>query len=85
MAKTKEVAEKKDKCKCAPGMGLVALVLSVIGIYAIILGIKTQFLSTLVYNNWQAMVYYLAGILAMALAKMSKHQAYCKCDMHKMC
>ena len=41
--------------------------------------------STLVYNNWQAMVYYLAGILAMALAKMSKHQAYCKCDMHKMC
>ena len=74
----------KDKCGCMPGVGIIALVLSVVGIYSIILGIKTQWASGLVYNNWLAMVYYLIGVLVMALAKISKHKAYCNCDMHKM-
>ena len=79
------VKEKaKDKCKCMPGLGIVALVLSVIGFYAIILGIKTQLYSPLVYNNWVSMLYYALGILVMALAKVSKHNAYCKCNIHKM-
>jgi hypothetical protein len=74
----------KDKCKCMPLMGIVALILGVIGLYSIILGIKTQLSSSLVYNNWWAMLYYLVGILLMACAKMSKYHAYCKCNMHKM-
>lgn len=67
-----------------PGMGIVALILSVVGLYSIILGIKVQFMSALVYNNWTAMLYYAIGVLVMALAKMSKHKAYCNCEMHKM-
>jgi hypothetical protein len=79
------VKEKaKDKCKCVPGLGLIALILGVVGIYSIILGIKTQFSSALVYNNWMAMLDYVIGIAAIGLAKISKHNAYCKCDMHKM-
>jgi divalent metal cation (Fe/Co/Zn/Cd) transporter len=74
----------KDKCRCMPGMGIVALILGVVGLYSIILGVKTQLASSLVYNNWWAMLYYLVGILVMACAKMSKHSAYCKCNMHKM-
>lgn len=76
--------QTKEKCGCKPIMGLVALVLGVVGLYAIILGIKTQWDSALVYTNWMAMVYYLVGLVFMACAKMSKHHAYCKCDMHKM-
>jgi len=74
----------KGKCGCMPGMGIVALILSVIGLYSIILGIKLQWNSLLVYNNWMAMLYYLIGILLMACAKMSKHSAYCNCNMHSM-
>jgi len=76
--------EKTEKRGCAPWMGLLALILAVVGIYSIILGIKTQFASELVYNNWMAMVYYLVGILVMAMAKLSKVHAYCKCNVHKM-
>jgi hypothetical protein len=74
----------KEKCGCQPGLGIVALILCVIGLYSIILGIKTQFASALIYSNWTAMIYYLIGVLFMALAKISKHHAYCKCSMHKM-
>jgi len=74
----------KDKCRCMPGMGIVALILGVVGLYSIILGIKTQWFSELIYNNWIAMLYYVIGILVIALAKMSKYHAYCKCNMHKM-
>lgn len=75
----------KGKCGCMPGLGLVALILSVIGLYSLILGIRTQWYSfTLVYNNWMAMLYYAVAVIAMALAKMSKYHAYCKCDMHQM-
>lgn len=73
-----------EKCKCVPGMGIVALILAVVGLYSIILGIKTQFMSVAIYTNWMAMFYYLIGILVMALAKMSKHHAYCNCKMHEM-
>jgi len=76
--------ETKDKCNCKPGMGIVALILAVVGLYTIMLGIKMQFASALVYNNWMVMVYYLVGILIIALAKMSKHKAYCNCEMHRM-
>ena len=74
-----------NKCKCVPGMGLLALILAVVGLYLIILGIKAQFMSTIIYTNWMVMLYYLIGILCIALAKLSKHHAYCKCDMHKCC
>jgi hypothetical protein len=80
MAKSKS----SEKCGCMPGMGILALILSVVGIYSIILGIKTQWASAVTYSNWMAMVYYLVGVLIMALAKLSKYHAYCKCDMHKM-
>ena len=76
--------EKTDKCKCMPGMGLVALILAVIGLYVIVLGVKTQLSLAMVFDNWMAMLYYLIGVLVLACAKMSKHCAYCKCDMHKM-
>ena len=74
----------KDKCGCKPGMGIVALILAVIGLYSIILGIKTQLLSLAVYNNWLVMIYYLVGIALMSLAKMCKWKAYGCCDMHKI-
>ena len=80
MAKQKSM----EKCRCMPGMGIIALILSVIGLYSIILGIKTQLISALVYNNWMAMLYYLVGIILMVFAKMSKYNAYYKCNMHKM-
>ena len=80
MAKEKS----EGKCGCKPGMGIVALILGVVGLYTIILGIKTQWMSDLVFNNWMAMAYYLVGIIIVALAKISKHRAYCMCDMHKM-
>ena len=67
-----------------PGMGLIALILGVIGLYSIILGIKTQLASELVYNNWTVMIYYLVGISSLVCAKIIKHHAYCKCDAHKM-
>ena len=76
----KEIA--KDKCGCSPWMSIVALVLGVVGLYTIILGVKTQWASALVYNNWTVMLYYLVGVLLIALAKMSKHCAHCKCEMH---
>lgn len=76
--------EKHKGCGCMPGMGILALILGVIGLYSIVLGIKTQLFSDLVYNNWAAMGYYLIGILLMAVAKISKYHTYCKCDMHKM-
>ena len=82
MAKGKE--KSTDKCGCKPGMGIVALILSVVGIYSIILGIRTQWASDLVYTNWAAMLYYAIGVITMALAKMSKYHAYCRCDMHSM-
>lgn len=72
------------KCGCVPGMGLIALILGVVGLYSIILGIKIQLTSALVYNNWMVMLYYLVGILLLACAKISKHHAYCKCDVHRM-
>ena len=84
MVKVKEKTKAKEKCKCMPGFGIVTLVLSVVGIYSIILGIKTQFDSGLVYNNWMAMLYYALGILVMALAKITKYKAYGNCDLHKM-
>jgi len=74
----------KGKCGCMPAMGIVALILGVVGLYSIILGIKTQWTSELIYNNWAAMLYYAIGVLVMALAKVSKYHAYCKCNMHKM-
>jgi hypothetical protein len=80
----KETAKTKDKCGCMPCMGFLALILGVIGIYSIILGIKTQWASMLTYSNWMAMIYYLVGVLAMAMAKLSKHHAYDKCDMHRL-
>lgn len=76
--------DKTDKCKCVPGMGILALILAVVGLYSIILGIKTQFALDVVYTNWSAMLYYLVGILLMACAKISKHSAYCNCSVHKM-
>ena len=76
--------KSKDKCGCRPLMGIVALILSVVGIYAIILGIKIQFLMPAIYTNWYAMLAYLVGICFMAVAKVSKHHAYCMCAMHKM-
>ena len=80
------MAEKKskEKCGCMPFLGIVALVLSVVGWYSIILGIKLQLMMAAVFSNWYAMLCYLVGILLMAIAKISKHHAYCKCDMHKM-
>ena len=75
---------KEEKCECRPGMGIVALILGVVGLYSIILGIKTQWMSDLVYSNWMAMVYYLVGMVVIAMAKVSKHHAFCRCDMHKM-
>jgi hypothetical protein len=78
------MAKGNDKCGCAPGMGIVALILGVVGLYSIILGIKTQWMSDLVYSNWMAMVYYLVGIVVMAMARLSRYHAFCKCDMHKM-
>ena len=74
----------KDRCECKPGMGIVALILSVVGLYSIILGIKFQFVIPALFTNWNAMLCYLIGIALMAFAKMSKHKAYCNCDMHKM-
>jgi hypothetical protein len=74
----------KEKCECMPLMGIVALILGVVGIYSIILGIKVQLASVLVYSNWMAMLCYAVGILVISLAKVSKHHAYCKCKMHKM-
>lgn len=62
----------------------MALILAVVGLYSIVLGFKTQFFSDVVYTNWAAMFYYLIGVLVMALAKLSKHHAYCNCKMHQM-
>jgi hypothetical protein len=76
--------EKTEKCKCVPGMGILALILAVVGLYSIILGIKIQFISPAVYTNWATMLYYLVGIILMAFAKMSKHIAYCNCKLHEM-
>lgn len=74
----------KDKCNCKPGMGIVALILAVAGFYSIILGIKTQWASSVVYNNWSAMLYYLIGIVVLAFAKISKWKAFNCCDAHKV-
>lgn len=76
--------KSEEKCGCSPGMGIVALILGVVGLYSVILGIKTQWMTDLVFSNWMAMVYYLVGIVVMAMAKLSKYHAFCKCDMHKM-
>ncbi len=78
------VKKAKEQCECKPGMGIIASILSVVGIYSIILGIKVQWAGASDYTNVLAMVYYLIGVLVMALAKMSKHKAYCNCEKHKM-
>lgn len=76
--------KSKDKCNCKPLMGVVALVLSVVGIYSIVLGLMFQFSGYALFTNWPAMLAYLVGVCSMTLAKMSKYKAYGQCAMHKM-
>ena len=70
----------KNEAKCKGGMlscGLVGSVLMVIGFYSIILGVKTQWMSSIVYNNWMAMLYYLVGIILVTSVKMHMMHAHC--------
>lgn len=76
--------KSKEKCECKPMMGIVALILSVVGLYSIILGIKFQFVIPAIFTNWYSMLCYLVGIVLMAFAKMGKYHAYERCDVHKM-
>jgi hypothetical protein len=68
----------KEECKCIPGMGIVALILSAVGIYSLVLGLKTQWFSAVVHTNWTAMAYYFIGIFLTALAGISKSHSYCR-------
>ena len=68
----------KGKCNNIILCGLIFLVLTVVGLYSIILGIKVQFGSALVYDNWMAMVYYLVGIFLISGIKMHMYKVHMK-------
>ena len=69
--------KKRVKCKCGMATcGIIGALVMTIGFYSIILGIKTQWMSSLLYNNWMAMLYYLIGIISVGGVKMHMCRAH---------
>ena len=68
----------KGKCSNSVLCAIISIILLVVGIYSLILGIKTQWMSDLMYNNWMAMLYYLVAIILIGGVKMHMYKVHMK-------
>lgn len=76
----------KGKCSCNLGMGILGLILLTAGLYFVVWGFITQTVSAISWSlwNWNALLFYLIGIVLIGLGKMSKYKGYGCCSVHGM-
>ncbi len=74
-----------SKCSCNPGILVIAWILMALGLWALIGGIATQWMSSApTAVNVTVLGWYFAGILLISLGKIAKWKSCGNCGAHKM-
>ena len=81
MPRTTARSARSARCTCNPGFMILAVILFTLGIYSIAAGFIAQF-------NYAAagpvLVWYLIGVVLIAIAKMAKWKSFTSCPAHTM-
>lgn len=86
MAKKDLKIVKSEKCKCMPGAGLIAAILTAFGVYFLIWGFAIQISQGISWSvwNWKALADYFIAFVLIGIGKTLKHKAYYGCKIHHM-
>ena len=73
-----------NQCNCNWFMALISVVLFAVGIYFLVWGFVSQTTSGISWNflDWNAVLFYLIGVLVLVFGKMAKWGSSVNCKLH---